>query len=179
MRRAVVDKFNKLKGWNCADFEDLKDRIEYGQREVRIEANQIINSIKICDPAVGSGHFLVSALNELIAIKSELGVLQDRQEQPKRIKDYDVRVEQDELVISDEDGDYFKYNPSDTTSQRIQEALFEEKQEIIENCLFGVDLNPKSVEICRLRLWIELLKNAYYYRNEGNHSIFRLDTHVP
>ena len=75
--------------------------------------------------------------------------------------------------------DYFKYNPSDTTSQRIQEALFEEKQEIIENCLFGVDLNPKSVEICRLRLWIELLKNAYYYRNEGNHSIFRLDTHVP
>lgn len=173
LRRAVVDKFNKLKGWNCADFEDLKDRIEYGQREVRIEANQIINSIKICDPAVGSGHFLVSALNELIAIKSELGVLQDRQEQPKRIKDYDVRVEQDELVISDEDGDYFKYNPSDTTSQRIQEALFEEKQEIIENCLFGVDLNPKSVEICRLRLWIELLKNAYYYRNEDGKRVLQ------
>ena len=173
LRRAVVDKFNKLKGWNCTDFEDLKDRIEYGQREVRIEANQIINSIKICDPAVGSGHFLVSALNELIAIKSELGVLQDRQEQPKRIKDYDVRVEQDELVISDEDGDYFKYNPSDTTSQRIQEALFEEKQEIIENCLFGVDLNPKSVEICRLRLWIELLKNAYYYRNEDGKRVLQ------
>lgn len=173
LRRAVVDKFNKLKGWNCADFEDLKDRIEYEQREVRIEANQIINSIKICDPAVGSGHFLVSALNELIAIKSELGVLQDRQEQPKRIKDYDVRVEQDELVISDEDGDYFKYNPSDTTSQRIQEALFEEKQEIIENCLFGVDLNPKSVEICRLRLWIELLKNAYYYRNEDGKRVLQ------
>lgn len=173
LRRAVIDKFNKLKGWNCADFEDLKDRIEYGQREVRIEANQIINSIKICDPAVGSGHFLVSALNELIAIKSELGVLQDRQEQPKRIKDYDVRVEQDELVISDEDGDYFKYNPSDTTSQRIQEALFEEKQEIIENCLFGVDLNPKSVEICRLRLWIELLKNAYYYRNEDGKRVLQ------
>ena len=173
MRRAVVDKFNKLKGWNCADFEDLKDRIEYGQREVRIEANQIINSIKNLDPAVGSGHFLVSALNELIAIKSELGVLQDRQEQPKQIKDYDVRVEQDELVISDEDGDYFKYNPSDTTSQRIQEALFEEKQEIIENCLFGVDLNPKSVEICRLRLWIELLKNAYYYRNEDGKRVLQ------
>ena len=173
LRRAVIDKFNKLKGWNCADFEHLQDRIEYGQREVRIEANQIINSIKICDPAVGSGHFLVSALNELIAIKSELGVLQDRQEQPKRIKDYDVRVEQDELVISDEDGDYFKYNPSDTTSQRIQEALFEEKQEIIENCLFGVDLNPKSVEICRLRLWIELLKNAYYYRNEDGKRVLQ------
>ncbi|MFM6475621.1 MAG: Eco57I restriction-modification methylase domain-containing protein, partial [Dolichospermum sp.] len=31
-----------------------------------------------------------------------------------------------------------------------------------ENCLFGVDINPNSVKICRLRLWIELLKNAYY-----------------
>src|SRR5690606_8575980 len=30
------------------------------------------------------------------------------------------------------------------------------------NCLFGVDINPNSVKICRLRLWIELLKNAYY-----------------
>ncbi|MCE2698270.1 MAG: Eco57I restriction-modification methylase domain-containing protein [Anabaena sp. 49633_E8] len=37
-----------------------------------------------------------------------------------------------------------------------------EKQTIIENCLFGVDINPNSVKICRLRLWIELLKNAYY-----------------
>ena len=40
--------------------------------------------------------------------------------------------------------------------------LFHEKETIIENCLFGVDINPNSVKICRLRLWIELLKNAYY-----------------
>ena len=42
------------------------------------EANEIINSIKICDPAVGSGHFLVSALNEIMAIKSRLKVLLSR-----------------------------------------------------------------------------------------------------
>jgi hypothetical protein len=44
----------------------------------------------------------------------------------------------------------------------VQETLFHEKQTIIEECLFGVDINPNSVKICRLRLWIELLKNAYY-----------------
>ena len=44
----------------------------------------------------------------------------------------------------------------------MQETLFKEKRQIIENCLFGVDINPNSVKICRLRLWIELLKNAYY-----------------
>ena len=173
IRETVVEKFNKVKGWQCADFEDLKEYIEYGNREARIEANEIINSIRICDPAVGSGHFLVSALNELIAIKSELRVLQDRQELPKRIKEYDVRVEYDELVISDEDGDTFKYEPTIPSSQKIQEALFEEKRNIIENCLFGVDLNPKSVEICRLRLWIELLKSAYYYRDESGNRLLQ------
>lgn len=173
IRETVVDKFNKAKGWRCADFEELKENIEYGNRDARIEANEIINSIRICDPAVGSGHFLVSALNELIAIKSELRVLQDRQELPKRIKEYDVCVEYDELVISDEDGDSFKYDPINPSSQKIQEALFEEKRSIIENCLFGVDLNPKSVEICRLRLWIELLKNAYYYRDESGNRLLQ------
>ena len=173
IREAIVDKFNKFKGWQCSDFEDLKENIDYGNREERIEANEIINSIRICDPAVGSGHFLVSALNELIAIKSELGVLQDRQERPKRIKDYNICVECDELVISDEDGDEFKYTPSDSSSQKIQETLFEEKRNIIEICLFGVDLNPKSVEICRLRLWIELLKYAYYYRDESGNRILQ------
>lgn len=173
LRRAVIDKFNKAKDWKCKDFEDLKENIEYKQRDVRIEANEIINSLRICDPAVGSGHFLVSALNEIIAIKSELGVLQDRLPLPKRIQDYDIKVEYDELVIADEDGDVFKYEPSNPSSQRIQEALFEEKRTIIENCLFGVDLNPKSVEVCRLRLWIELLKNAYYYKTETGERLLQ------
>ena len=91
----------------------------------------------------------------------------------KRIKEYEVRVEYDELVISDEDGDCFKYDPTNPSSQKIQEALFEEKRSIIENCLFGVDLNPKSVEICRLRLWIELLKNAYYYRDDSGNRLLQ------
>lgn len=47
-------------------------------------------------------------------------------------------------------------------STRIQKALFIQKKNIIENCLFGVDINPNSANICRLRLWIELLKNSYY-----------------
>ncbi len=137
------------------------------------EANRIINSLKICDPAVGSGHFLVSALNEIIAIKSELKILMDRT--GKTLRDYHVEVVNDELVITDDDGRLFEYHANSpllrgaggvSESQRIQEALFHEKQLIIENCLFGVDINPNSVKICRLRLWIELLKHAYYVQEE-------------
>jgi adenine-specific DNA-methyltransferase len=155
IRSAVVHKFNDAKGWNCETIDHLYDKIED-----RPEANRIINSLKICDPAVGSGHFLVSALNEIIAIKSDLKILTDRE--GRRLKEYRVEVANDELVVTDEEGDLFEYMPGNNESQRIQEALFYEKQTIIENCLFGVDINPNSVKICRLRLWIELLKNAYY-----------------
>lgn len=168
IKKAVVDKFNTAKGWDCKTYEDLIEYIDFRSVDNRTEANKIINSLKICDPAVGSGHFLVSALNQILAIKSDLRILQDHSDSPRRIQEYDLTVEDDELVVSNADGEIFKYNPSIRDSQRIQETLFEEKKAIIENCLFGVDLNPKSVEICRLRLWIELLKNAYYYRNADN-----------
>jgi hypothetical protein len=153
--RAVIDKFNETKGWKCNSLIEIHNKIED-----KVEANQIINSLRICDPAVGSGHFLVSALNEIISIKSELKILVDRQ--GRILRDYHFEVISDELIISDPDGEPFEYNPKNRESQRVQESVFHEKQTIIENCLFGVDINPNSVKICRLRLWIELLKHAYY-----------------
>ena len=152
---AVVQKFNEAKGWGCETINSVYNKITDIE-----EANRLVNSLKICDPAVGSGHFLVSALNEIIAIKSELGILSDKE--GKRLKDYSIEVINDELVITGPEGEFFEYNPKNKESQRVQETLFREKQTIIENCLFGVDINPNSVKICRLRLWIELLKNAYY-----------------
>lgn len=163
IRRTVVEKFNKAKSWNCLSFDELYNKIED-----RNEANNLINSITICDPAVGSGHFLVSALNEIIAIKSELRILQDND--GKRLKEYQIEIVNDELIVTDEEGDLFVYNPNSKESQRVQTTLFHEKQTIIENCLFGVDINPNSVKICRLRLWIELLKNTYY-KNKENHEL--------
>lgn len=165
IQKTIVQKFNQAKGWNCQSFEELKEDIQEeirsgNRKEVRRVANEIINSLKIVDPAVGSGHFLVSVLNELIAIKSELKILVDSNFDP--ISSHVVEVVNDELIIADLEGNLFEYHYLNKESQRIQETLFHEKQTIIENCLFGVDINPNSVKICRLRLWIELLKSAYY-----------------
>ncbi|MDK9850237.1 DUF7149 domain-containing protein [Staphylococcus equorum] len=151
---AVIDKFNEKKGLECQSLIDVYNSIDNIP-----EANSIIESIKICDPAVGSGHFLISALNKLISIKHELGILVDSNN--KRIKDYIFKISDDDLIILDNDGE-FQYNPDSIESQRLQETMFKEKKNIIEKCLFGVDINPNSVNICRLRLWIELLKSSYY-----------------
>ena len=171
IRKAVVQKFNETKDWKCKDLDELYDKIEDRQ-----EANELINSLKICDPAVGSGHFLVSALNEMLAIKNDLNILQDRH--GRRLKEYHVEVVNDELIVTDDDGELFEYNPSGKESQRVQEALFHEKQNIIENCLFGVDINPNSVKICRLRLWIELLKNAYYKNETELETLPNIDINI-
>lgn len=171
IRKSVIQKFNETKGWKCTDINSLYDKIED-----RGEANKIVNDIKICDPAVGSGHFLVSALNEMISIKSDLKILQDRE--GRRLKEYHFEVVNDELIVTDEDGELFEYNPTNKESQRIQETLFHEKQTIIENCLFGVDINPNSVKICRLRLWIELLKNAYYKNETELETLPNIDINI-
>ncbi len=155
LERAVIDKYNTAKQRQCKTLKDI-----YNDSPDIVEVNRIINSIKICDPAVGSGHFLVSALNEMLRIKSELGVLVD--EEGKRIRDYTISVENDELIIKNDEGEIFEYLRGSKEKARIQKTLFLEKQTLIENCLFGVDINPNSVNICRLRLWIELLKNSYY-----------------
>lgn len=156
IQKTVLQKFNTTYNWNCQSINELYNQLQKPKIE---EYNKLINSIRICDPAVGSGHFLVSALNVMIAIKSELGILIDKD--GKLLRDYQASVDNDELQITT-DSEPFQYNFRNKESQRVQETIFTEKQTIIENCLFGVDINTKSVQICRLRLWIELLKNSYY-----------------
>lgn len=181
IRKAVIQKFSHhFPDLTISDTKDIYNLIPH--KISRKEANEIVNSLKICDPAVGSGHFLVSALNEIIALKNDLKILQDQD--GKSLHRYEIEVVNDELIVTDENGELFEYHPSSTGStvhretQRIQETLFHEKQTIIENCLFGVDINPNSVKICRLRLWIELLKNAYYKNTTELETLPNIDINI-
>src|SRR5690606_4932442 len=100
----------------------------------------------------------------------DLKILEDKE--GRSLHRYEIQVVNDELIVTDEEGELYEYNPNNKENQRIQETLFHEKQIIIENCLFGVDINTNSVKICRLRLWIGLLENAY-----GNNTadVYTLD----
>nr|WP_164969473.1 Eco57I restriction-modification methylase domain-containing protein [Halarcobacter ebronensis] len=180
LEKFVIDKFNEIKEWNCKNIDDIFDYIG-SSKEDRKEANEIINSLKICDPAVGSGHYLVSMLNEIIRLKSDLGILSDKN--GKKIRDYKILIENDDLAFKTIDNEYFTYQKPKTVTENhlIQETIFLEKQNIIENCLFGVDINPNSVNICRLRLWIELLKHTYYTEDsnfEYLHTLPNIDINI-
>ena len=177
IHKAVLQKFNRQKEWNCHNLTELRNNIT-NHTDSLVEANQIINSLKVCDPAVGSGHFLVSVLNEMIYLKYQLGILMDTE--GRVIRHYDISLENDDLMITDpsRDGAFFQYNPKSRESQRVQETLFQEKKIIIENCLFGVDINPNSVNICRLRLWIELLKYTFYKPDGQLETLPNIDINI-
>lgn len=150
---AIINKFQS-EGFKVNSIDDIAE-ITPEHKEAVLS---VLRDFKLVDPAVGSGHFLVSALNYLVKLRSTLRLL------PAEIRmDVNIEVENDELVaIMRDEETYFSYIRGSKTRQSIQEALFKTKLDIIEHNLFGVDINQNSVNITRLRLWIELLKNSYY-----------------
>lgn len=162
LEKTVIGKLNSYLGCQCQTLQELKGFIPQNQQR---QVSDVINELRVLDPAVGSGHFLVSALNRLVSIKAELGVLLDEKNQPLTY-DCNIAVSEDDELEVKLGNQHFAYKKGIDTLTRIQKALFLEKAAIIEHCLFGVDINPKSVDICQLRLWIELLKNAYYEGDE-------------
>ncbi|MGL2732789.1 Eco57I restriction-modification methylase domain-containing protein [Helicobacter pylori] len=163
----VLDKFNQTYNIECEKLTELKNYLQNSYKEdKRKEYLNTLLSLRICDPAVGSGHFLVSALNEMVLIAYELGLIVS-------LYRHELKLENDEIIIHTPEDKVFKYtipHSENDPHHHIQKELFELKKDIIENCLFGVDINPNSCEITKLRLWIELLKYSYYIFEEGKNT---------
>ncbi|RKV37671.1 class I SAM-dependent DNA methyltransferase [Helicobacter pylori] len=163
----VLDKFNQTYNIECEKLTELKNYFKNSYKEdKRKEYLNTLLTLRICDPAVGSGHFLVSALNEMVLIAYKLGLIAS-------LYRYELRLENDEIIIHTPEDKVFKYtipHSENDPHHHIQKELFELKKDIIENCLFGVDINPNSCEITKLRLWIELLKYSYYIFEEGKNT---------
>lgn len=167
--KIVLDKFNQKYNTECENLEELRNYLTNTsyKEDKRKEYLQVLLALRICDPAVGSWHFLVSALNEMVLIAYELGLIAS-------LYRHSLRLENDEIIIQHTPtGEIFNYKKPHSENDphhHIQKELFELKKSIIENCLFGVDINPNSCEITKLRLWIELLKYSYYIFEEGKNT---------
>ncbi|MGL2642068.1 DUF7149 domain-containing protein [Helicobacter pylori] len=163
----VLDKFNQTYKIECENLTELRNHLQNSYKEnKRKEYLNTLLTLRVCDPAVGSGHFLVSALNEMVWIAYKLGLIVS-------LYRYDLKLENDEIIIHTPEDKVFNYtipHSENDPHHHIQKELFELKKDIIENCLFGVDINPNSCEITKLRLWIELLKYSYYIFEEGKNT---------
>lgn len=162
--KVVIDKFNAQFDLDAKNINELRKSL---RKEDKKAQKELLNSIKICDPAVGSGHFLVSALNVMLSIYDELNLFDE---------EFYLEVQNDEILITGRKGEFIEYKRPSTPKDKahlIQQELFHTKKDIIENNLFGVDINPNSCEITKLRLWIELLKHSFYqsFDDENYHDL--------
>ena len=95
--------------------EDKKENIFSKQEAEKLD--KILQEIKVCDPACGSGAFLVGMLHEIVNAR-------------KFLDDYFLKKGCSEYRL---------------------------KKETIQNCIYGVDIDPGAVEIAKLRLWLSLV----------------------
>jgi len=85
----------------------------------QLDAAQAILRLKVCDPACGSGHFLIAAAHRLAKHLAS------------------VRTGDDEPA-----------------PEAVRTAL----RDVIGHCIYGVDINPMAVELCKVSLWMEALE---------------------
>jgi hypothetical protein len=83
------------------------------------DAEAAILALKVCDPACGSGHFLVAAAHR---IARRLAAIRTGDEEP--------------------------------SPEATRTAL----RDVISRCIYGVDVNPMAVELCKVSLWMEALE---------------------
>ncbi|WP_028218419.1 type IIG restriction enzyme/methyltransferase [Paraburkholderia oxyphila] len=162
---AVLGRFNRVKGWHCTTIDQLSKSIK--DRE---EARAIFAALRVCDPAVGTGHLLASALDELLAIKSRLGLFDDREDHA--LAGLRLEALEDRLVIEHANDGTRAQQP------RIDAALYREKRAIVECNLFGVDIDAQALGLARLRLAFELLAHAAYDDEGSFATLPDLEAHL-
>ncbi|MEP6672839.1 MAG: TaqI-like C-terminal specificity domain-containing protein, partial [Chthoniobacter sp.] len=117
-----------------------------------------IDALKILDPACGSGAFPMGVLHKLVYILGKLDPDNDRWKQTQLAKlDSAPMREQLEAAFADNADDYGR------------------KLYLIENCLYGVDIQPIAIQITKLRFFISLVCDQKTNRNKkDNHGILPL-----
>ena len=102
--------------------------------------DEALKNIRVCDPAIGSGAFLVGMMNEIIRARNALtaSLLPHK--------------------------DFFNQLPIQSYSSTVilnssegSRTMYDFKRHTIQNCLYGVDIDSGAVEIAKLRLWLSLI----------------------
>ena len=105
--------------------------------EWKLKSPSEILDLKVCDPAMGSGAFLVQACRYL----------------GDRLVDAWERAESEGKVI-DANGVVTDFPPDEPMSKVQEDRLIEARRLVAERCLYGVDINPLAVELAKLSLWL-------------------------
>jgi len=128
---AVLEKERAIKAGDIVSTK-IKTQIPQSVREHAKELDNALERIRVCDPAAGSGAFLVGMMNEIVKARRALAPV------------------------------FEKVTHGQKVQERV-ELVYKLKRHAIQNCLYGVDIDPGAVEIAKLRLWLSLVVDEEEY----------------
>ena len=136
----------------------LKLALESESKKLSPKIEELLLNLKILDPAMGSGHFLVSALNYLT--DSIMAILAEQQEELRNAKVQDkhpimAMLDKQRVEMMDS-----LHNQKMTLEAMRHIVPFLDdlsllKRILMKRCFFGVDINPLAVELTKLSLWLD------------------------
>jgi methylase of polypeptide subunit release factors len=158
--------------------EKLDLLLSYSDEEIDLEEKQkekiveIISEIKIIDPACGSGAFPMGILNKLVYV---LGKIDPKNEYWKKIQIRKLKEELKKLSEKDEKEieEHFK-ELEETFNENLFYPDYARKLYLIENCIFGVDIQQIATQLSKLRFFISLIIDQKVDKNKENFGIIPL-----
>jgi len=147
----VNEEFNK-------NFENIDQIIESNDRNILLYLFEQLKEIKILDPAVGSAHFLESAINVLVSIYEKIW---------DKAKELSIR-KGFEIIATDEKGEIKKINLLEISNEDKFKLLVKFFIILSKN-IYGVDINPSALKVAKARLFLSLAK---HFRTGKEKDIF-------
>ena len=149
--------------------EKLKELLSYSETHAFTDGEvdeliKAVNNVKILDPACGSGAFPMGLLHKLVHVLSKLDPhnikwKESQIEKANQIDDYDAREEAINIIER-------QFNNNEMNYSR--------KLYLIQNCIFGVDIQPMATQISRLRFFISLIVDETFNKKLPNMGILAL-----
>lgn len=141
----LVDRVNEEFKKN---FETIEQIIESSDKKIILYLFKQLKEIKILDPAVGSAHFLESAINVLVSVYEKIW---------KKAKELGIR-EGLEIISADEKGEIREIDLLEVEDEE-QFNLLVKFFIILSKNVYGVDINPSALKVARARLFLTLAKH--------------------
>lgn len=141
----LVDRVNEEFRKN---FETIEQIIESSDKKMILYLFKQLKEIKILDPAVGSAHFLESAINVLVSVYEKIW---------EKAKELGIR-EGLEIIAADEKGEIRKIDLLEVEDEE-QFNLLVKFFIILSKNVYGVDINPSAIKVARARLFLTLAKH--------------------
>lgn len=143
----VNEKFNQK-------FETIDQITESDNKEILLYLFKQLKEIKILDPAVGSAHFLESAINVLLSIYEKI---------QNKVRELGIR-EGFEIIAADEQGKIKNINLLEISDEE-QFKLYVKFFIILSKNIYGVDINPSALKVAKARLFLTLAKHFDVHKN--------------